>query len=108
MPDPATILTAAISAAVVAAAVACIAWPWRHCHPWYFSGAGAFGTGAALVVGAYLLGVTPNWPPGEDLDRLLIVVVPGVVAVELVAMFARRKKWFIGSLRIVFERRATD
>ncbi len=45
-----------------------------------------------------MLGKIPHWPPAEDLDRLLLVVLPAVVVVELAGAFHRVPRplvWFL-------------
>ena len=45
----------------------------------------------AVVAGAVLLGQTPHWPPREDLDRLLVIVLPAaVLAVAFPSMVRAR------------------
>ncbi len=84
MPDPVLILEVlAVAAALAALAV--------------FAGAalgraplgGVLGAGAAFYVGCRLLGLWPHWPPREDQDRLLLVLLPAVLAIELAASFPR-------------------
>jgi hypothetical protein len=56
-----------------------------------------------------MLGLLPHWPPlghldlllAEDLPRLLVLVIPTVLAVELVAAVPRMPKWLPWVLRLV-------
>lgn len=99
MPDPTMILTAAIAAGLIAAVALLATWPWRLRHSRLVAGAGTVGVGAAIVVGAILLGIIPKFPPREDLDRLLLVVVPTVVVVEIAVGLFGRAAWAAWFLR---------
>ena len=46
-----------------------------------------------------MLGKIPQWPPVEDRDRLLLLVLPAVLVVELLATFPRVPRWLIWPLR---------
>ncbi len=59
------------------------------------------GLGAGLLLGSWLLGNRPHWPPREDQDRFLGLVLPAVVVVELLAAFPRVPRWLIWPLRAV-------
>jgi hypothetical protein len=48
-----------------------------------------------------LLGVRPHWPPREDQDRLLFLVIPAVLAVEVVGALAGRLQPLAWLLRLV-------
>ena len=47
--------------------------------------------GAGFFLGCWVLGIRPHWPPREDLDRLLALVLPAVMVVELLAAFPGRR-----------------
>ena len=51
------------------------------------------GVGLGFVVGAWMLGFSPRWPPRADQDRLLFVLFPAVCAVEVGAAVAGRFRW---------------
>ncbi len=55
--------------------------------------------GAGFLLGCWILGNRPRWPPQEDQDRLFIVVLPSVLFVELAALFPRAPRWLIWPLR---------
>jgi hypothetical protein len=80
MPDP-ILITQAVGLAAVASAVVLwlCGWPRRADRvPW----------------------VDAGWPPREDLDRLLALVLPVVVLVELLAAFPKVPRWLVWPLRL--------
>src|SRR5262249_3222872 len=102
MPDPVLILKAMAAAALTAAAVFLLcAWPWRTSRPAWPSAGGVLGAGIGFFIGCWLLGLGLHWPPGEDQDRLLLILFPMLVGVELVAALAGRFPWLIGLLRVL-------
>ena len=58
------------------------------------------GIGVGFFVGCWVLGIRPHWLPREDLDRLLIVVLPAVVVVELMAVFPQTPRWLVWLFRL--------
>lgn len=100
MPDPIPLLQAMAAAPVIAAAVFLLcAWPWRAPRPALVSAGCALGVSIGFFVGCRLLGVTPHWPPQEDQDRLLLILLPAVAAVEVAAAFLGRCRWCAWLLR---------
>jgi hypothetical protein len=97
MPDPILILTAAAAAAVVAGLVVLICGLPQQAR---LSVAGILGSGGAFYLGCRLLGLWPRWPPREDQDRLLVIVLPAVILVELVGAFPRVPRWLAWALRL--------
>jgi hypothetical protein len=103
MLDPLQISKASAAAAVVAAFV------WllfggarRQPHPGRMAAAGALGSGAAILVGAWLLGLAPRFPPPEGLDRFLLILLPAAVGAELAAAASlRRAAWLAWPFRLV-------
>ena len=86
MPDPVLIVTAMGVAARGCGRVLLICgWPWRAARPSWVDAGWVLGVGAGFFVGCWVLGIRPHWPPREDLDRLLALVLPAVVVVELLA-----------------------
>src|SRR5207244_1309084 len=57
--------------------------------------------GAAFVLGAHLLDVDPHWPPAEDQDRFLLILLPSVVLVESLAMMLRDRWRAVWLLRLI-------
>lgn len=101
MPDPVWMaLTIATSASLAGIAVLIGGWPWRSSKPPAVATGWIVGQGTGLVVGCLLLGLRPHWPPKEDLDRLLIIVVPMIIAVELAAIWMKVPRSLISSTRI--------
>ncbi len=94
MLDSMRILTALAAAAGTAAAVLLLCgWPWRTPRPARVSLGGVVGTAAGFYVGSWLLGLRPHWPPREDADRLQLVLLPALIAVELLAALPGRHRW---------------
>ena len=102
MPDPVLILQAMAAAAVTAVAfILLCAWPWRKPRPDLASGGTVLGVGLGFFAGCWLLGVRPDWPPRQDQDRLLMVLFPAVMALELVAALAASMRWLVWLLRMI-------
>jgi hypothetical protein len=101
MPDPITIMTA-VGAALVAAAflVVCFGWPGRKGRTPAVDFGWVLGTGAGFLLGCCMLSKIPHWPPVVDQDRLLFLVLPAVVVVELLATLPKFSRWFIWPLRV--------
>src|SRR5438874_5981834 len=96
MPDPIVILEAMAAAAFLAAAVLLLlAWPWRTPRPGRAAVGSLLGVGLGFIVGCWLLGWRPHWPLREDQDRLLLILLPAVLWVELIAVFSERFRWLI-------------
>ena len=58
------------------------------------------GTGAGFSLGCCMLGKIPHWPPVEDQDRLLLLVLPAVIVVELLGALPKVSRWIIWPLRV--------
>lgn len=113
MPDKVQILQAMAAAALSAAAVVfLLSWPWRSrvaagsSEPAPARGSGrayagsVLGLAAGFAVGCWRLGPTLHWPPREDMDRLLLLLLPAAGGVELVAAFLGRFRWSAWILRL--------
>jgi hypothetical protein len=100
MPDPVLILEAMAVAAVTAAGLFLIcAWLWQKPHPALARGGAVLGVGLGFFAGCWLLGTRPDWPPRQDQDRLLLILLPAVMGVELVAAFVGPWRWLAWLLR---------
>src|SRR5436190_10394904 len=101
MPDPILILEAMGAAAATAAAVLLLcAWPWRKPGLVRSAVGSVLGIAAGFYVGCWMLGFRPHWPPSEDQDRLLLILFPAVLGLELLAAFPGRLRWLIGLARL--------
>jgi hypothetical protein len=102
MPDPIGILEAVAAAAVLAAVVVLLGgWPWRKPHPARAYFGSVLGVGLGFFAGCWLLGVEPHWPPREDLDRILFLLFPALLCIELAAAFLRRFRWLAWLPRLI-------
>jgi hypothetical protein len=107
MPDPVRFLAAMGLAALVAALAVAIGW-----HGWRAAesvGPGAtrraralaiVGIGAAWWAGCRLLGQRLDWPPGEALDRLFLVLLPATLGVELANAALSKHAMLVWTMRI--------
>jgi len=89
MPDPIRIFEAQAVTALLAAAIVLLgAWVkrWNRAVP--ASIPTLAGIAVGLLAGCWLLGLVPHWPPREDQDRFLLIVLPAVIAVEMLAALA--------------------
>jgi hypothetical protein len=101
MPDPVVIVTAMGMAAAASLVVLLIfGWPRRAARPPWFDAGWVLGLGVGFFLGCWLLGIRPTWPLQQDLDRLLALVFPAVMAVELLAAFPKVPRWLVWSLRL--------
>jgi hypothetical protein len=102
MPDPILILEVSAAAALTAAAVLLLfAWPWRNPHAVRASVGSVLGVALGFGVGGWWFGLRPHWPPREDQDRLLLLLFPALIIVELLAAFAGRYRWLAWPLRLI-------
>jgi hypothetical protein len=102
MPDPFVMMRAMAAAAVIAAIfVAALGWPWRAPGPARMAMGWALGIGVAVFVGSYALGWKLHWPPTENRERFLFILLPAAVVIELVAAFRyvpRPLAWLLRAL----------
>lgn len=100
MPDPLVYLLALAAACGSSALVVlALCYPRRPASDARATAAGVIGFGVGLALGFYLLRLWPAWPPTTGLARLLIVVLPAAVGVELLAGIARVPTWLAWLLR---------
>lgn len=109
MPDPVLLLKAFFAAAATAALVVLIgSRPWRTPRPTAAPASSVLGVGLGFYVGCWILGVVPHWPPVEDQDRLLLILIPAAVVGELIASIPGRVRHLSWLLRVVVVAGATE
>lgn len=94
MPDPRlyviALAAACGSSALVVLARGCLRRPASDART---SAAEVLAVGVGLAVGFYLLRLWPAWPPTTALGRMVAVVLPAVIGVELLAVTPRVPMW---------------
>ncbi len=102
MPDPLQIV-AAMALAFALAALALLAWSWLWSSPGSTRRpiGEVIAVGIGFAAGCWWLGAQPHWPPREDLDRLLLIVLPAAGAVEIAVALLGPRWWICWSLRLV-------
>ena len=94
MPDPLLYLKATATAAIVSAVfVLAMAKSRRSLGDAWLNSAYVLGIGFGLYAGYHVLSWRLAWPPMNGLDRLLTVVLPAVLCIELVAEFLSVPRW---------------
>jgi hypothetical protein len=103
MPDPTLILEALAIAAVVAGlAVLAFGFPWRSPRPARAGVGWVIGLGGAFYLACHhMTGVWPHWPPRDGAERLLIIVLPAALLVELLAALPLVPRWLAWALRLM-------
>src|SRR5262245_2035693 len=99
MPDPILMLKAMLAAALAAAAITIIHALTGAKKPAWLSLGAILGAMVGFSLGCWLLGIQPNWPPREDTDRFLFVLLPIVAVIELAATHAGKWRWVAWPLR---------
>jgi hypothetical protein len=107
MPDPLLYL-AAIGASALAAALLGMAIAWRaKARQGEKKGndrsslATVAGMAGGLIAGYWVLDLHLSWPPVNALDRLLTIILPMAVGIELIAAFERVPRWLAWTLRVL-------
>jgi hypothetical protein len=101
MPDPWLYLKATVSAASVSAlCVLALVTARRKAVSSWQNSACVGGIGLGLAVGYCMLSLQPCWPPTNALDRLLTIVLPVALGIELIAGFPCVPAWCAWFLRI--------
>src|SRR5260370_234266 len=94
MPDEMLMLrVTALAAGVAAVLLLAFGWPWRGALPARLALRGAPGVGGAFLLGAWQLGVRLEWPPAEDQQRFLLILLPATVVVAFLAALFDRRPW---------------
>src|SRR5947209_2078715 len=102
MPDPISMLQVMAAAAVIAGVLVLLCgWPWRSPPPGRVAAGWILGIAAAVYAGGALLGIRPRWPPLEDLPRLLVILIPATLLVELIAALTHFPRWTVAALRVL-------
>ncbi|MCA9147249.1 MAG: hypothetical protein H6823_03720 [Planctomycetaceae bacterium] len=101
MPEPLLYLkatgAAAIASAVIVLAMVGIR---RPASGAWINSACVVGSGLGLALGYYLLSLRLAWPPANGLDRFAMIVVPAILAVELIAGVPCVPCWVAWLLRL--------
>src|SRR5438128_3746262 len=101
MPDFKVILDSMAAAGGLAALIllAC-GWPWKAPRQKLVAAGWALAVGGGFFAGCcVLLGRLPNWPPREDIDRLLLVLLPAAVVAEAMSAIFERPRWLAWAMR---------
>lgn len=101
MPDPLLYLRSLAAAALVSTLVALACGWWRRKSPlpvtrWM----AIIACVAGLIAGDFALGQRLAWPPLGALDRMLTIVLPAAIMIEVFACAARVPAWLAWALRI--------
>ena len=73
------------AAAIIAAAASLLFGVGRTKRPALAYAGTVLSVGLGFLAGCAWLGVRPHWPPREDQDRLVLILFPAVMGVEIVA-----------------------
>jgi len=101
MPDPVELLKAmALAAGVAGAVLLILGKAGRSLNAVRPALGWPLGVGLGFFAGCLLIpDLRPEWPPAEDLDRFLLIVLPATVLVEAVAAWPRVPRWLAWLLR---------
>jgi hypothetical protein len=101
--DPKLIVSAKAAAAVVAALVMLVGvWPARKGRSGLATLLEVLAIGGGMVIGCWWLHVESRFPPIEDQDRLLLVLLPMTGVVEILAAGLGRRAWVGRVLRVLW------
>lgn len=93
MPEPLLYVQATGTAVIISVVlVLALAMVRRLSSSTWLNFATLLGSGLGLAVGYHLLGAL-GWPPTNGLERLLAIVLPAVLGIELVAGSSRLPRW---------------
>src|SRR5436190_18206126 len=96
MPDTTRILESQALAALLAVAMSLLGCRWRAGQ----TIGGTLGAFLGFCAGCWWLELWPRWPPAEDQGRLIYILLPAVVCVELLALLPERFHWVLWLLRL--------
>ncbi len=101
MPDFLLLTKAGLAAAVTAGVVfLLLGLPWRSPNPTRLGLGWTWGVGLGFYAGCAVLGTWTSWPPTNDRERLMALVVPAALLVESVAVCAFLPRWLIWLPRV--------
>jgi hypothetical protein len=101
MPDPLLYFQAMIAAAATSGLIVLAASRVRRpAGDGRIQVASILGFAAGVASSSWLLSLAPAWPPASGLDRLLAIVLPAAVVIELAASHKRVSPWGAWTLRI--------
>jgi hypothetical protein len=100
MPEPLLYLKAMGAAAVASAMFVLAIVGMRRTGTTWLNSACVLGMGLGLAVGYYVLSLQLAWPPVNCLDRLLTIVVPAALGIELISGFQCAPRWVAWFLRM--------
>lgn len=101
MPEPLLYLKATGAAAIASAMIVlAMVRMRRRANGTWVNAACVVGIGVGLSLGYRLLSLRLAWPPANGLDRFAMIVVPAILAVELIAGVQRVPFWFAWVLRL--------
>ncbi|OAI39251.1 hypothetical protein AYO40_01390 [Planctomycetaceae bacterium SCGC AG-212-D15] len=95
MPDVIGLLQAVAAAALTAVVVCLLSALARKRRPRLAAAGTVLGVGLGFAAGCACLGVRPHLPPREDQDRLLLILLPAALLVEVVAVGIGRWAWLL-------------
>lgn len=100
MPDYVLMVQGWLLAAMVAGLVLLVIARPATPAPWRMAAGWVAGLGAGIYCGCARLREWPHWPPLEDRDRFLVILLPLVLLVEFAAMLLPTRRWIAWILRI--------
>jgi hypothetical protein len=102
MPDALLLLRATGSAAGAAAVLVLLfGIPWTKPQRVVVACGWVLGLALGFYLGAWLVGAWPHLPPSDDQDRLLLILMPAAIAVELTAAILAHRVLHAWVLRLV-------
>jgi hypothetical protein len=107
MPEPILYIQAMCAAASVSVLlILTFGWLLRAQNSAQINLVSILGIGLGLVAGYSVLQLQLVWPPTNALGRLLLIVLPVAMAIEIVAGFRRIPRWCVWLLRLVLSEAA--
>ena len=95
MPDLIGLLESMAAAALTAAAVCLLFVLALKRRPRLAAAGFVLGVGLGFAAGCAVLGIRPHFPPREDQDRLLLVLLPAALVVEVFAIGIGKWAWLL-------------